>query len=73
MTYAEALAIRSAIEDAILAGAGIAQVTIGDRSISYRAESFKSMLSMLNRDINSYENRSRNKNPNVQRVKWTRK
>ena len=73
MTYAEAISTRSAIEAAILAGAGVAQVSIGDRSITYRAESFRSMLAMLNRDIDEYERRSRNRNANTQRVKWTKR
>lgn len=71
MTYAEAIALRDAIEANLLAGAGIASVQIGDRQITYKsAQGARELLSQLNRDIAAYENRQVNRNPSVVTPRW---
>lgn len=71
MTYAEAIAIRDAIEDSLLSGAGIQSVQIGDRQITYSSEmDARRMLNQLNRDILAYERRQSNINPEIRTPRW---
>jgi len=70
MTYAELITLRDAIEDAMVSGAGISSIQIGDRSITYNPVRAEQMLARVNRDITAYERRSRGVNPHVSRVKW---
>ena len=71
MTYAEALTMRDALEAQLLAGAGLASVQIGDRTITYQTQAqARSALNQLNRDILSYERRSANINPTVSTPRW---
>ena len=71
MTYAEAITLRGALEDALLSGAGMTSVQIGDRSITYQtAGQAQKALAEVNRSIVAYERRASNLNPSVVRPTW---
>lgn len=71
MTYADAVALRDALEAALLSGAGVSSVQIGDRTVTYQsASAARSALSQLNRDIAAYERGASNINPHVSTPRW---
>jgi len=69
MTYAEAVSLKSAIETALLTAstAGAVSVSHGDRSIVYGSpKEARTMIAELNRSIQVYNRKSKNRNPH-----WT--
>ena len=71
MTYAEALELRSELESALSSGAGVASVSMGDRTITYKsADGMRQALAQINRDIAAYQRRASNANPSVSRARW---
>ena len=70
MTYAEAKAIRSAIEASLLSGAGVSSIQIGDRQVTYNPLRAAELLAQLNRDIAAYERKASNLNPHVKIPDW---
>lgn len=71
MTYAEAVALRDAINAALLSGAGVSSLQVGDRTITYESPAdARRMLNQLNRDIAAYNNKAANRNPSRVTPRW---
>lgn len=73
MTYAEAVSLKAAIEAALLTSstAGAVSVSHGDRSITYSSKAdARAALAELNRSIQTYSRKSRNRNPEWRSPIW---
>ena len=73
MTYVEAIALKAAIEAALLTAStsGAVSVTHNGRSITYaNRQQASANLAELNRSIQAYSRRSANRNPHVQSPIW---
>ena len=71
MNITQATALRDALEEALLSGAGVASVQVGDRTVTYQTPAqAKSALAQINRDIAAYARRVSGVNPSVSRPRW---
>lgn len=70
MTYAEAVALRDAIEAKLLEGAGVSLIQIGDRQVTYNPFRAEETLARLNRDIAAHERRQSGLNPSISRARF---
>lgn len=71
MDYSEAVALRDALETALLTNVGVSSVTYDGKTVTYQSTNqARTQLAQLNRDIAAYNRRASNINPSVSRPRW---